>query len=59
MIVNMKGEPVNDSSPDYKMIEIRIDSRLESERIKDLCDNYLTPFMQQLQVPYLNVIIHE
>lgn len=59
MIVNMKGEPVNDSSPDYKIIEIRIDPRLESERVKDLCDNYLTPFMQQLQVPYLNIIIHE
>ena len=59
MIVDMKGELVNDSSLDYKMIEIRIDSRLESERIKDLCDNYLIPFMQQLQVPYLNIIIHE
>lgn len=57
MIVNMKGEPILD--PLTKSIEIEIDSRLEDERLKDFVNNYLVPFMQQLQVPVLKVNINE
>ena len=57
MIVNMKGEPILD--PLIKSIEIEIDSRLEDERLKDFVNNYLVPFMQQLQVPVLKVNINE
>ena len=57
MIVNMKGEPILD--PLTKSIEIEIDSRLENERLEDFVNNYLVPFMQQLQVPVLKVNINE
>lgn len=57
MIVNMKGEPILD--PLTKSIEIEIDSRLEDERLEDFVNNYLVPFMQQLQVPVLKVNINE
>ena len=57
MIVNMKGEQV--LAPLTKSIEIEIDSRLENERLKDFVNNYLVPFMQQLQVPVLKVNINE
>ena len=59
MIVNMKGEPIQDSAPLTKQIEIEIDPRLEDERLEDFVNNYLIPFMQQLQVPVLKVNINE
>ena len=57
MIVNMKGEQILD--PLTKSIEIEIDSRLEDEKLEDFVNNYLVPFMQQLQVPVLKVNINE
>ena len=57
MIVNMKGEPV--LAPLAKSIEIEIDSRLEDERLEDFVNNYLVPFMQQLQIPVLKININE
>ena len=57
MIVNMKGEQV--LAPLTKSVEIEIDSRLENERLEDFVNNYLVPFIQQLQVPVLKVNINE
>ena len=57
MIVNMKGEQI--LAPLTKSIEIEIDSRLENERLEDFVNNYLVPFMQQLQVPVLKININE
>ena len=57
MIVNMKGEPV--LAPLTKNIKIEIDSHLEDKKLKDFVNNYLVPFMQQLQVPVLKVNINE
>ena len=57
MIVNMKGESV--LVPLAKSIEIEIDSRLEDEKLKDFVNNYLVPFMQQLQIPVLKININE
>ena len=57
MIVNMKGEPILD--PLTKSIEIEIDSRLEDEKLEDFVNNYLVPFMQQLQIPVLKININE
>lgn len=57
MIVNMKGEQI--LVPLTKSIEIEIDSRLENERLEDFVNNYLVPFMQQLQVPVLKININE
>jgi hypothetical protein len=41
-----------------KSIEITVDALLEDERLEDFVDNYLMPFMQQLQVPVLAVNIN-
>ena len=57
MIVNMKEEQILDLLT--KSIEIEIDSRLEDEKLEDFVNNYLVPFMQQLQVPVLKVNINE
>lgn len=59
MIVNMKGEKISTLGPSEKSIEIKIDPRLEDERLEDFVDNYLVPFMQQLEVPVLKVNINE
>ena len=59
MIVNMKGEKISTFGPSEKSIEIKIDPRLEDERLEDFVNNYLVPFMQQLQVPVLKVNINE
>ena len=59
MIVNMKGEKISTFGPSEKSIEIKIDPRLEDERLEDFVNNYLVPFMQQLQVPFLKVNIDE
>ena len=57
MIVNMKGEPV--LAPLTKSIKIEIDSHLEDKKLKDFVNNYLAPFMQQLQIPVLKININE
>ena len=59
MIVDMNGNPVSTFGPSEKNIEIKIDPRLEDERLEDFVNNYLVPFMQQLQVPVLKVTINE
>jgi hypothetical protein len=59
MIVNMKGEKISTFGPSEKSIEIKIDPRLENERLEDFVNNYLVPFMQQLEVPFLKVNIDE
>lgn len=59
MILNMQGNPVTDSDPSIKRIEIYIDPRLENERLEDFVNNYLIPFMQQLQVPVTKITINE
>ena len=56
MIVNMKGEPVDGSQSSFtNRIVIDINPLLEKDRFKDFVENYLIPFMNQLQVPYTNV----
>lgn len=57
MIVNMKGEEITTFAPAEKKIEISIDPRLEDDRLEDFVNNYLAPFMNQLQVPVLNIKI--
>lgn len=59
MIVDMQGNPITNFAPLTKSIEIEIDPRLEDERLEDFVNNYLIPFMQQLQVPVLKVNINE
>ena len=59
MILDMQGNPVQDSVPSTKKIEIFIDPRLEDERLEDFVNNYLVPFMNQLQVPVLKININE
>ena len=59
MIVNMQGKPIHDFAPLTKSIEIEIDPHLEDERLEDFVNNYLVPFMQQLQVPVLKININE
>jgi len=58
MIVDMQGRPVQSFAPLTKSIEITVDALLEDERLEDFVDNYLMPFMQQLQVPVLAVNIN-
>jgi hypothetical protein len=59
MILDMQGKQVQDTAPSIKKIEILIDPRLEDERLEDFVNNYLVPFMNQLQVPVTNITIHE
>ena len=59
MILDMQGNPIQNFAPLTKSIEIEIDSRLENERLEDFVNNYLVPFMQQLQVPLIKVNINE
>ena len=59
MIVDMKGNVIPDSAPSIKKIEIDIDPRLEDERLEDFVNNYLVPFINQLQVPVLRINVHE
>jgi hypothetical protein len=55
----MKGEEIKDEEYESKDIVIKINPLLENERLEDFVNNYLVPFMQQLQVPVLNVTINE
>ena len=59
MIVNMKGEKISTFDPLEKSIEIQINPLLEDERLEDFVNNYLVPFMQQLEVPVIKVTINE
>ena len=59
MIVDMQGRPVTNLSRSVKSIEIYVDPRLEDERLEDFVNNYLVPFMQQLQVPVTKITINE
>ena len=59
MILDMQGNPIQNSVPSTKSIEIEIDPRLEDERLEDFVNNYLVPFMQQLQVPVIKININE
>jgi hypothetical protein len=55
----MQGNPVQSFAPLTKSIEIFVDARLEDERLEDFVNNYLVPFMQQLEVPVTKVTINE
>lgn len=57
MILDMQGNPVQDSAPSIKRIEILIDPRLEDERFEDFFENYLVPFLNQLKVPVTKIIV--
>lgn len=59
MIIDMQGKQVTTFAPSAKKIEIFIDPRLEDERLEDFTNNYLIPFMQQLEVPVFKVNIDE
>ena len=59
MILNMKGEEIKDEEYESKDVVIKINPLLENERLEDFVNNYLVPFMQQLQVPVLNITINE
>lgn len=59
MILDMQGNRIQDTAPSIKKIEIYIDPRLENERLEDFVNNYLVPFMQQLQVPVTKITINE
>jgi len=55
MIVDMKGNPIPENAPFKNIIMIQIDDRLESDRFLDFIENYLTPFMEQLNVPVIDL----
>ena len=60
MIVDMQGNVIEEDVPvKGKQISIIIDQRLENERLEDFVNNYLVPFMDQLEVPTLKVTINE
>lgn len=55
MIVDMTGKEVTNLESFANRITIDINPLLEKERLADFVQNYLIPFMDQLQVPYTNV----
>ena len=57
MILDMQGNPVTDSALSPKRIEIEIDPRLEDNRLDEFVNNFLYPFLIDLQVPFLRVEI--
>jgi hypothetical protein len=58
MIVDMQGNPVTNFAPSTKSIEIVIDPRLEDERVEEFANNYLYPFLLNLEVPVLKILIN-
>jgi hypothetical protein len=58
MIVDMKGNPVTNSAPLTKSIEIVLDPRLEDDRVEEFANNYLYPFLLNLEVPVLKILIN-
>ena len=59
MIVDMQGNPIEDTAPSIKRIEILIDPRLEDERFEDFFNNYLIPFLNQLKVPVTKITVEK
>jgi hypothetical protein len=57
MILDMQGNLVEDLGPSTKNIEIQIDPRLEDERFEDFFNNYLIPFLKQLKVPVIKIVV--
>ena len=58
MIVDMQGNQVTNFAPSTKSIEIVIDPRLEDERVEEFANNYLYPFLLNLEVPVLKILIN-
>ena len=59
MILNMKGEDVTNLSSERKFISIELNPYMENASIEDFVNNYLVPFMNKLEVPVINLYIHE
>ena len=59
MILNMKGEDVTNLPSERKFISIELNPYMENVSIEDFVNNYLVPFMNKLEVPVINLYIHE
>ena len=59
MILNMKGEDVTNLPSERKFISIELNPYMENASIEDFINNYLVPFMNKLEVPVINLYIHE
>ena len=59
MILNMKGEDVTNLPSERKFINIELNPYMENASIEDFVNNYLVPFMNKLEVPVINLYIHE
>ena len=59
MILNMKGEDVTNLPSERKFISIELNPYMEKASIEDFVNNYLVPFMKKLEVPVINLYIHE
>ena len=59
MILNMKGEDVTNLPSERKVISIELNPYMENASIEDFVNNYLVPFMNKLEVPVINLYIHE
>ena len=59
MILNMKGEDVTNLPSERKFISIELNPYMETASIEDFVNNYLVPFMNKLEVPVINLYIHE
>ena len=59
MILNMKGEDVTNLPSKRKFISIELNPYMENASIEDFVNNYLVPFMNKLEVPVINLYIHE
>lgn len=59
MILNMKGEDATNLPSERKFISIELNPYMENASIEDFVNNYLVPFMNKLEVPVINLYIHE
>ena len=59
MILNMKGEDVTNLPSERKFISIELNPYMENASIEDFVNNYLLSFMNKLEVPVINLYIHE
>ena len=55
----MKGEDVTNLPSERKFISIELNPYMENEYIEDFVNNYLVPFMNKVEVPVINLYIHE